>query len=167
MDRDFLALLDQSPLLQSLDPLSRTALGMHFRSARYAPGETLMAAGAQGDRLILVLKGQAQVHLSGQAPPLILGPDSLLGEVAFFGRVPGRTATVTAQGEVVAAVLTRETYDEMVRVDPGAAETLEKLILRLLIQRVAQTNARTVALLAQHESDPVFQAEARMMARSV
>jgi len=30
---------------------------------------------------------------------------------------------------------------------------------------VAATNARTVAILARHEQDPIFQAEARMLAR--
>ncbi len=166
MDRDFLALLDRSALLQGLDPLSRTALGMHFQSVRYAPGETMMAAGSVGDRLVLVLSGDAQVRLADtDADPLTLGPDSLLGEVAFFGQVPGRTATVLAQTEVVAATLTRETYQAMVATDPGAAETLEKLVLSLLMERVAATNARTVAILARHEHDPIFQAEARMLAR--
>lgn len=166
MDRDFQRLLDHSTLLQSLDPFSRTALGMHFQSARFAPGETMLEAGASGDRLLLVLSGEARVRLpTAETTGITLGPDSLLGEVAFFGRVEGRTATVVAQGEVVAAVLTRETYRHMVETDPGAAETLEKLALRLLLERVAETNARTVSILTRHEDDPVFQAEARMMAR--
>lgn len=168
IDQDFHALLDGSGLLSRLDPLSRTALGMHFQSARFAPGEVVLEAGTVGDRMMLVLSGQVEIHLPAREEDqalIVLGPDSLLGEVAFFGRVGGRTATAIARGEVVAAQLTRAAYDGMVQVDPGAAETLEKLLLDVMLDRVADTNARMVALLSQHKDDALFQAEARMMAR--
>lgn len=170
IDRDFQGLLEHSGLLSGLDPLSRTALGMHFQAARFAPGEVVLEAGETGDRMMLILSGQVEIHLPEQAggqPLTELGPDSLLGEVAFFGRVGGRTATAVARGEVVAAELSRATYDHMVQVDPGAAETLEKLLLDVMLDRVADTNARMVALIGQHKDDALFQAEARMMARKL
>lgn len=169
-DHDFQALLDHNQLLADLDPFSRTALGMHFQPARFAPREVVLEAGATGDRMLLLLSGEVEIHLPRQGDDqavTVLGPDSLLGEVAFFGRVGGRTATVVARTEVVAAVLTRPVYDRMVETDPGAAETLEKLVLDLMLKRVADTNARMVALVGRHKDDDLFQAEARMMARKL
>lgn len=173
MDRDFQALLEGSPLLGDLDDLSRTALCMHFQADRFAPGEVLLQAGATGDRMLLVLQGQVQVRLPAQdegAPMVLaeLGADQLLGEVAFFGQDIPRTAdAVAVEGEVVAAQLTRETYDTMLQTDPGAAETLEKVVLDVMLERISSTNQRMVDLVAQHSGDGTFRAVARMIARKL
>lgn len=168
MDRDFQALLEGSALLGDLDPLSRTALCMHFRSARFAPGEVMLEAGGAGDRMLLLLQGSVEVRLPAQeggAALAELGPDHLLGEVAFFGLDVPRTADAVPVDEVVAAQLTREIYDHMLQVDPGAAETLEKLVLDVMLDRVESTNRRMVELVARHGGDGTFRAMARMMAR--
>lgn len=169
-DRDFQSLLERNGLLSGLDPFSRTALAMHFTASRFAPGEVVLAAGALGDRMMLVLSGHVDVRVAAEDGVHVvatLGPDNLLGEVAFFGRVGGRTANVVAQTEVVAAQLTRAVYDGMVETDPGAAETLEKVVLDVMLARVADTNARMVDLVAEHKDNPLFQAEARMLARKM
>lgn len=172
MDRDFAALLEQSPLLSGLDPFSRTALGMHFRPARFAPGEHLIRHGQPPERVLLLLQGQAEVRVPdapGQEGHLVttLGGDHLLGEVAFFGHETPASADVIAQGEVVAAELSRDTYDGMVQSDPGAAETFEKIVLGVMMDRVDDTNARVVALVRDHADDPSFRAAARMLARKL
>ena len=169
-DREFQALLERSHLLDGLDPLSRTALCMHFRPAHFGPGELLLQTGSAGDRMFLLLQGEARVRLPTEHGPVdlgLFGPDSFIGEVAFFGQDETRTADVVASSEIHAAQLTRETYDQMLRVDPGAAETLEKLVLDLMLERVAATNARMVELVAAQGDDGTFRAAARMLARDL
>lgn len=171
MDRDFQALLEGSPLLGDLDDLSRTALCMHFQSARFAPGEVLLQAGAAGDRMLLIMQGEVEVRLpeaDGGEVLATLGKDQFLGEVAFFGKDIPRTADAVAHGgEVIAAQLTRETYDHMLQVDPGAAETLEKVVLGVMLDRIASTNQRMVDLVAEHAGTGTFRAVARMIARKL
>lgn len=172
MDRDFAALLEQSALLSGLDPFSRTALGMHFRAARFAPGEALIRHGQPAERVLLLLQGQVEVRVPDQPGTgghlvATLGQDAMLGEVAFFGHQTTATADVVADGEVVAAELSRATYDGMVQTDPGAAETFEKLVLGVMMDRVDDTNARVVALVRDHADDPSFRAAARMLARQL
>lgn len=167
LDRDFETLLESSYFLAGLDPFSRTALAMHLHPARFAPDDVILAAGAVGDSMYILLSGSVRVQLPGKMGAHIvarLGPDHLLGEIAFFGRVGGRIADVVADGDVDAAQITRATYNKMVETDPGAAETLEKLVLDVMLTRVADTDSQMVAVFADHPNDPVFQAEARMLA---
>ncbi len=170
MSTDFQQLLASSTLLGGLDPFSRTALTMHFVEARFAAGERILSAGAPGRRMLLILSGEVEVRLpkpDGAARLATLGPDQLLGEVAFFGHQTARVADADAVTPVVAAQLTGEIYEGMLQTDPGAAETLEKLVLDVMLSRIASTNQQVVSLVAEHAHDGTFRAEARMMARKL
>lgn len=166
-DPQFQSLLEGNGLLSGLDPLSRTALCMYFHPADFAAGEVLLAAGGGGDRMLLLLSGQVEVRVPAGGDThavATLGPDNLLGEVAFFGQDQPRTADVVALDTVRTALLDRATYQTMLASDPGATETLEKLVLDLMLDRVAETNDRMVELVRAHADDPAFRATARMLA---
>lgn len=166
----FEALLQSSGFLGDLDPFSRTALCMYFEEEHHAPGDVVMHAGARGDRLLLLLAGRVEVRLPGdpgEAPMATLGADALVGEVAFFGLDVNRVADVIAVEDVVAAALSRTTFDAMRARDPGAAETLEKLVLDVMLRRISSVNEQVVAVVGSDGADASLRAEARFIAREL
>ncbi len=166
----FEALLQASAFLGDLDPFSRTALCMHFEEVHHAAGDVVMRAGEAGDRILLLLDGWLEVRLpADQGGELMatLGADQLLGEVAFFGLGVARVADAIAVDDLVAASLSRATYDAMLQSDPGAAETLEKLVLDVMLRRISSINEQVVELVGSDDADPAFRAEARFIAREL
>jgi CRP/FNR family transcriptional regulator, cyclic AMP receptor protein len=115
-----------------------TLLG-YTRQRRFAPGETVVAAGAWEQSLYLVLEGQLEVlaeHGRRKYRRIALvGAGSVIGELSFFdGGV--RSAMVRAVTQAVLAELSPAEFDSLAVANPGLARRLLFDLGRILAQRL-------------------------------
>jgi len=90
---------------------------------RYDDGEDLCREGEPGDHMFVIQKGQVEVivsHHGRETSLAVLGPGSVIGEMAIFEREP-RSATVRARGEVLALTVDKKNLLRRVAEDPTLA----------------------------------------------
>ncbi|MCA1661665.1 MAG: Crp/Fnr family transcriptional regulator [Novosphingobium sp.] len=119
------------------DELSDVLLRGHHRT--FKRDQELMAQGAEGDSLFIVLSGLARVSMvAANGREIVLDyaePGAVLGEIAFLDRGE-RTASVHAIDPVDALILSRAAFDEIVARHKGMALRL----LRAMARRLRQSN---------------------------
>ena|SRR2546425_8134649 len=130
--------------------LSTGQLRSILRSAvpvEFAPGETIVREGEDGDAFYLVKGGRAKVVARGVDKGM-LGPRSYFGEVSVIDGGP-RTATVVAEDKVTALKLTSQALRRTLQRYPS----IERLIfLKLRALLIAEGDSVSYA-----EHDPVDQ----------
>ena len=90
-----------------------------FHVERFKDGDTVVLAGARGDALYVILNGRARVRTpSGHTRPL--GVDDCFGELSLLDGAP-RSASVSAVGELTAAMAQRKDFQKMLKSEPGMA----------------------------------------------
>ncbi len=89
------------------------AEGWWFERRTYRAGSVIVAQGQEADSAYLIVDGQVEVSRNG-GPIADLGPGETFGEAALVNG-GARTATVTAETDVVVRVLTRAALDAEVR----------------------------------------------------
>jgi serine/threonine protein phosphatase PrpC/CRP-like cAMP-binding protein len=105
----------------------------------YAPGETLITEGADGEELFIILSGKVKLHKAGALiTHLIRGAH--LGEMALVDRSP-RSATATAEEPSRALVLRRRDFYEIIRKEPVLATKLLWSFVQVLTERLRKTTA--------------------------
>jgi CRP/FNR family transcriptional regulator, cyclic AMP receptor protein len=100
----------------------------------YQPGSQIVKAGGPGDSFFVILNGRANVRVSGRR--IVLQTGDFFGEMSLIDGEP-RSATVTAQGEVLAMVLTRSKFMKLLQSEPKVAQ----IILATLSRRVRALHA--------------------------
>lgn len=91
-----------------------------------APGEVLFRQGDPGDAAYVVLEGTLEVWVDIGAERVrmaVLRPPELVGEIAVFTEQP-RIATVSAPGDAVVLVITREALLGLVEKSDSAAQAI-------------------------------------------
>ena len=130
--------------------LSTGQLRSILRSAvpvEFAPGETIVREGEDGDAFYLVKEGTAKVVSRG-ADKGMLGPRSYFGEISVIDGGP-RTATVVADTKVTALKLTSQALRRTLQRYPS----IERLIfLKLRALLIAEGDSVSYA-----EHDPIDQ----------
>jgi CRP-like cAMP-binding protein len=122
--------LKAAPLFSSctddeLREISRLSTPMQFKT-----GEVLAREGHAGHELVVILEGNAQVSIGGKHIAT-LGPGDFFGEVSLLDGGP-RTATVTAESEIDAEVISRREFASLLEAAPSIArKLLEGLATRL------------------------------------
>lgn len=123
--------------------LERAMVHRFFRS-----GEVILAAGESSDDLMLILQGSASIvapDSEGNAVRLAgVRRGAILGEVGFLDGSP-RSANVTAQDDVMVAVLTREKYLELCRAGHTVVPKLLANVAMALASRLRHTNQLALA----------------------
>lgn len=93
----------------------------------FRAGETILAAGAVSDELMLILHGSASVVVPGADGRAVrlagVRRGAIIGEVGFLDGSP-RSASVVAHDDVMVASLTREAYEHLCRSMPGLVPKL-------------------------------------------
>ncbi|HEX6139945.1 MAG TPA: cyclic nucleotide-binding domain-containing protein [Candidatus Limnocylindria bacterium] len=118
------------PLLAVLKPRDREQVLRTARQQRYQPGEIVVREGDAATRLFLVASGSAVVSQGGRQVGL-LGPGDFFGELALIEE-HGRTATVTAETELVCLLVTAWEFRASLKDHPEMAiPMLEAIIARL------------------------------------
>ncbi len=120
------------PLLSDLSGPDRDAIAKLFTERTFAPGETVTKEGADAAAFYLIVSGTATVTVGG-AFRRTLGAGDHFGEIALIdGRA--RTATVTADGELVCQGITLWDFQPLVQRNPTMAWTLLQTLAGMLRQ---------------------------------
>src|SRR6266850_656810 len=101
------------PFFRGLDALELDRIAARLVTRRVPAGQTVFSEGDPGDRYYVVREGQAEVSIAGGSVRR-LGRGEAFGELALLYGYP-RTATVTAQTDLVLAGLGREDFLRLVR----------------------------------------------------
>ena len=103
-------------------------------------GDVLCAQGDIADRMFFIDSGRLAVIIGeGQVRVASLGPQTTIGEMGFYRRLP-RDATVVAETPAVVYALTREGLDAIEAVDARAAMRFHAAVVRSLADRIDRQN---------------------------
>jgi pyruvate,water dikinase len=118
------------PLFSDLAGPDRDAIARLFTQRVFAPGETVTKQGADAAAFYLIESGTAAVTVDG-AYRRTLGPGDHFGEIALIdGRA--RSATVTAEGELVCQGITLWDFQPLVQRNPTLAWDLLQTLAGML-----------------------------------
>ena len=122
--------LQRVTLFSDLAGPDRDAIARLFTQRVFAPGETVTKEGSEAAAFYLIESGTAAVTVRG-AFRRTLGPGDHFGEIALIdGRA--RSATVTADGELVCQGITLWDFQPLVQRNPTIAWTLLQTLARQL-----------------------------------
>jgi CRP/FNR family transcriptional regulator, cyclic AMP receptor protein len=122
----------------------------HTRYRRFAPGDTVVEAGANEQSLFLVLEGELEVLVPhgrrGHRRIASVAAGSVIGELSFFDGA-ARSALVRAVTPALLAELTPADFELLAVASPALARRLLFDLGRVLAQRVraAQEASNTLA----------------------
>jgi anti-anti-sigma regulatory factor len=143
-------LSDEVPLegltvLAGLPPAERGLVGRTLERRVYQRGDVVIKEGDTDRSLFIISKGTAsvKVKLAGQDREkrvASFSPGAVFGEVALLDREP-RSATVTADEELVCYVLDEARFHALTREHPAIAVTLLTNLSRELSRRLRKANA--------------------------
>jgi pyruvate,water dikinase len=118
------------PLFSDLAAPDRDAIARLFTERVFAPGETVTKEGSDAAAFYLIDSGTATVTVHG-AVRRILRPGDYFGEVALIDQGV-RSATVTADSELVCQGITLWDFRPLVQSNPAIAWTLLQTLARML-----------------------------------
>lgn len=124
--------LESIELFSELNKKELQAVSRLMTSVNIKAGKDLMVEGEPGREFLVVLEGAATVRRSGRILAKV-GPGDFLGELAVIAGVP-RTATVTADTEMVVSVLNRREFG-------GLLDQQPKLAKKVLVGTVKRLHA--------------------------
>jgi CRP-like cAMP-binding protein len=130
--KDEIELLAKSDLLRHLPPEAIEDVLTRVSRRKLKTGEILFHAGAPGDALYIVAKGEVLVlqpaKESGEAEVAIatLGPGAAFGEMALLSGAP-RTATIRAETDTDLLRIDKEEFDRMIASDRQLGVAVQRL----------------------------------------
>jgi len=102
-----------------------------MQSVTFQPGQPLMRQGEVGHEMFVLERGSARVVVRDDAGAVtferLTSAPAILGEMAVVTREP-RNATVTAESEVLALRVSKETLDELCERSPQSAMLLTSMV---------------------------------------
>ncbi len=143
-------LLRRSTLFRTLERGVQDEIAARVLYRSFKEGDRILEAGAPGRALFVLLSGQAEVYAregSSRFRVALLEPGALFGEIAFFSPEQARTADVVGREPGMVAMLSAELYQELSRTRPLTAIAMEKAVLSVLTDRLAETNAMMAQLM--------------------
>ncbi|MGA0237080.1 MAG: cyclic nucleotide-binding domain-containing protein [Acidimicrobiales bacterium] len=114
--------LAQIELFSELNHKELKKLASFMTTVNPKAGRNLTTQGAVGREFMIIREGEASVRRNGR---LIanLGPGDFFGELAVVAGVP-RTATVTAETDLVVEVLNRREFSSLLDGNPAIAKKI-------------------------------------------
>ena len=138
--------LGQLDLLHGMEEHEVSTMRSLLRLSRFQPGEVLFRAGDPGSDLFVIVSGRASATLelgAGREVRLIaFAAGTAFGELGLLDQ-ESRSATITADGELICYVLGRSDFVAVTRMYPGVAIKLLRNLSRELSYRLRWAN-RTV-----------------------
>ncbi|HKK31594.1 MAG TPA: cyclic nucleotide-binding domain-containing protein [Alphaproteobacteria bacterium] len=126
--------LRRVPLFQQIEPRRLKLLAFTSERLVFAPGEDIVVQGDPGDAAYIILSGEAEVLVMGDAGPIHvaqLGSNEVIGEIAILTGVP-RTATVRATSELAALKIGKDTFFQLIAEIPQIGLEIMKELARRL-----------------------------------
>ncbi len=102
----------------------------------FAPTQTVVKEGDQGDTMYLIVEGKVKVH-SGERVFAELGTSQCFGEMSILDAEP-RSASVTALSELTLLKIQREDFRELLAEKPDISQG----IIKVLTRRLREANRR-------------------------
>lgn len=136
---DWLDILAELPLFEGLSKRHLRRIAKLARTRRFAPGSAMVRSGDPGRAFYVLLDGSAKVSGTGGRPRRLAAGD-YFGEMALLDDAP-RSASVVAEGEVLALTIDRPGFTKLVRAEPALAQAL----LRTLAARLRAAEGSTTA----------------------
>ena len=132
--------LDEIPVLAGLSHEERAIIGARLRRAHYKPGDTVIRQGDSDRSVYIVAAGTTtvRVNVAGTKRQVRLASyarGTMFGEMALLDHQP-RSATVTADNDVVCYVLSEEAFDALIAGNPLIAVRLLANVARELSARL-------------------------------
>jgi CRP/FNR family transcriptional regulator, cyclic AMP receptor protein len=110
------------PLFSHLDKKQMTALMRHVDEQKLPAGTVIMKQGATAFEACVLLEGTVTIERDGQLLETA-GPGKSFGELAMLDKRP-RSATVTAETDVVIGVIGPRDFDAALLEVPGLAKAM-------------------------------------------
>lgn len=133
-------------LVRGLSETELATVRAMLEPRHYTTGDVVIAEGAGGSELFLVVEGSASVHLRQQDGGVTrlasFSAGTVLGELALLDRAP-RSATVLADSKLVCFVLTETAFQELKARHPAIAITLVVNLAREVSSRLRRAT-RTI-----------------------
>jgi CRP/FNR family cyclic AMP-dependent transcriptional regulator len=126
------ALLAGVPIFSSMSERQLKVLTQAMKVVKFAPGEPLISEGEDDARFYLIVEGSAKVTVKGRKKREI-GPGDYIGEMAVIDGGE-RSATVTAETDVVTLSAARWNFEAVLKSNP----TVALAILREMVRRVRE-----------------------------
>ena len=114
--------LETIGLFSELSAKERKSVGRLMTSITVKPGRDLITEGDVGREFLVIMSGEATVRRGGKVVAR-LGAGDFMGELAVIAGVP-RTATVTADTEMVVSVLNRREFSALLDSQPKLARKI-------------------------------------------
>ena len=134
--------LERTDLARDLAAPDLAILSDYLTPTHYASGEALCRAGDAADRFWIIRRGSVSVRLPESKSQLrlaSLGPGCTVGEMGLLESAR-RSADVIADETVEAYLLTRESFDAIMREHPHVGQAVLSNIARQLAQRLRHTS---------------------------
>jgi MFS family permease len=122
--------LRKLPMFAPLPLVTVECLADELEERDYALGSVVMRQGEPGDLFHVVASGRALVEVDGLAKPP-LGPGDCFGEIALLRETP-RTATITAETDLVTYTLARAVFLRAVTGNKVSTSSADELASRRL-----------------------------------
>jgi CRP-like cAMP-binding protein len=124
LGRDWVEVLRDVPIFSGLSKRHLRQIADSARGQRFERGSQLVRKGERGETFFVLLDGKATV-LIGRGQKRTLGPGDFFGELALLDGGP-RSATVTAETDLLALRISRRRFLALVESDPKLAAGLLK-----------------------------------------
>ena len=141
-------ILRRIPIFAQIEPAKLKLMAFASERVTYKPGQVLVKEGERGDAAFIVLKGTADILISGDSGPLhvaSLSENEIVGEIAILCDIP-RTATVQAATELTTLRITADLFFRMLMDFPEMGVE----VMRVLAHRLEQTTAQLRRAQAGH-----------------
>src|SRR3954468_1541801 len=122
--------LGRVPLFENLSEVDRAKIAGLFKQRKFAAGETVTKEGSHAAAFFVIDRGTATVTVRGEFRRS-MGSGDFFGEIALIDD-GARTATVTADTELVCQGLTLWDFRPLVQQNPAVAWTLLQTVARRL-----------------------------------
>ncbi len=129
-------------ICKGLAPEDIARLSAHLRHARYEAGAVLCRAGEPADRMWILAKGCVSVRADETASRRLnaIAHGTTVGEMALI-EGGTRSATVIADEEVEAYLLTKESFEQLLGAHPKLANRILHNLARELVRRLRRASA--------------------------
>ncbi|HXU92121.1 MAG TPA: cyclic nucleotide-binding domain-containing protein [Gallionella sp.] len=146
------AMLENAHMFRDFEWNQIQTLSGYIQLYRAQPNTILFREGEKGDFMCVVLEGKLDIRKESQdgitKTVTTVMPGRTLGEMAMVDGEP-RSATAVMVEPTVLAVLTQESFLNMLRDKPALAAKMLHKIAQLLSQRLRQTSGMLVDYLEQ------------------
>jgi hypothetical protein len=139
-------LLSSLPVFEGLGDGELRKIARLFTQRLYHPGEKVFSKDASGSEAYVVMRGQIEIHLEENSPPIIsVSSGQIFGELAFLDGSPRAAFAVASQASIL-LVIQRTAFLDLVQHEPHLGMVVLRNIALELSNRLRRTNTAFIAL---------------------